>query len=34
MIDRMAGVAGGAGPSPVQSCLFGHTRAEVVYECR
>lgn len=21
------------GPPPVQSCLFGHSRAEVVYDC-
>jgi hypothetical protein len=34
MIDRRAAAAGAALSSPVQSFLFGHCRAEVVYDCR
>ncbi len=31
---RRAGTAGSAAVPPVQSFLFGHSRAEVVYDCR
>jgi hypothetical protein len=34
MIDRRAAEPGAAGAAPVQSFLFGHSRAEVVYDCR
>jgi hypothetical protein len=34
MIDRRAAAAGAVFSSPVQSFLFGHSRAEVVYDCR
>jgi hypothetical protein len=33
MIDRKAAAVGAVRSSPVQSCLFGHSRAEVVYDC-
>ncbi|WP_302931862.1 hypothetical protein [Actinomadura sp. NAK00032] len=31
---RRAGSAAAAAVPPVQSFLFGHSRAEVVYDCR
>jgi hypothetical protein len=34
MIDRRAAAPGTVCASPVQSFLFGHCRAEVVYDCR
>jgi hypothetical protein len=34
MIDRKTAARGAGCLSPVQSFLFGHCRAEVVYDCR
>jgi hypothetical protein len=34
MIDRRAAAPGVVCAAPVQSFLFGHCRAEVVYDCR
>jgi hypothetical protein len=33
MADRSAAAARAIRVSPVQACLFGNSRAEVVYDC-